>query len=133
MATLTQANIREFFTPFGDIDAIELPKDPYTGKNRGHAIVEFATHKSAQLAAESMDGFDFTDGQKLKVSILSDGPRDGSGAAHKEEDLGEDTTNTYLHSAQDRTALMQKLSRNKEAMIPGGEMNGMGAAGGKAD
>ena len=85
-------------------DAIELPKDPYTGKNRGHSIVEFATHKEARVAAESMNGFELMHGQKLKVNILTDGPREEGG--HKEEDLGEDTTNTYLHSAQDRTALM---------------------------
>jgi len=89
--------------------------------------VEFATHKEARVAAESMNGFELMQGQKLKVNILTDGPRDENGA-HKEEDLGEDTTNTYLHSAQDRTALMQKLSRNKDSMIPGGEMN-QGAAG----
>ena len=41
LATLTVNDIREFFNPFGSIDAIELPKDTYTGKNKGHAIVEF--------------------------------------------------------------------------------------------
>ena len=58
-----------------------------------------------------MNGFELQPGQKLKVNILTDGPRNAE-QANKEEDLGEDTTNTYLHSAQDRTALMQKLSRN---------------------
>ena len=66
-------------------------------------------------------------GHKLKVNILTDGPRynnnnegqAGGNNQKKEEDLGEDTTNTYLHSAQDRTALMQKLSRNQDhAQIP---------------
>lgn len=56
-------------------------------------------------------------GSKLKVNILTDGPKGDPN--HKEEDLGEDTTNTYLHSASDRTALMQKLSRNKDAVLPG--------------
>ena len=100
-----------------------MPKDPYTGKNRGHAIVEFSSHKEARIAAQSMNGFELMHGQKLKVNILTDGPKDDPGS--KEEDLGEDTTNTYLHSAQDRTALMQKLSRNKDAMIPGA-INPMG-------
>lgn len=73
-----------------------MPKDPYTGKNRGHSIVEFTTHKEARIAAQSMNGFELME-QKLKVNILTDGPRNGEG--NKEEDLGEDTTNTYLHSA----------------------------------
>ena len=65
-----------------------------------------------------MNGFELMAGQKLKVNILTDGPRQEGG--NKEEDLGEDTTNTYIHSAQDRTALMQKLSRNKDPVLPGG-------------
>ena len=51
-------DIRQFFSPFGQIDAIELPKDPYTGKNRGHSIVEFSSHKEARIAAQSMNGFE---------------------------------------------------------------------------
>lgn len=85
--------------------------------------MEFASHKEARIAAESMNGFELMHGQKLKVNILTDGPREEG--AHKEEDLGEDTTNTYLHSAQDRTALMQKLSRNKDSLMPGSESNQM--------
>lgn len=49
------------------------------------------------------------------MNILTDGPRNEQ--VGKEEDLGEDTTNTYLHSASDRTALMQKLSRNKDSLL----------------
>jgi len=51
-----------------------------------------------------MNGFELMHGQKLKVNILTDVAKGDPN--HKEEDLGEDTTNTYLHSAQDRTALM---------------------------
>ena len=63
-----------------------------------------------------MSGFELMPGHKLKVNILTDGPRQ---EGNREEDLGEDTTNTYIHSASDRTALMQKLSRNKDSMLPG--------------
>ena len=66
-----------------------------------------------------MNNFEVMPGQKLKVSILQDGPRDQSGkdGAYKEEDLGEDTTNTYLHSAKDRAQLMQKLMGQKDTDI----------------
>ena len=68
-----------------------------------------------------MNGFELTPGQKLKVNILTDGPKNdqanGGGHTGREEDLGEDTTNTYLHSTADRTALMQKLSRNKDPVM----------------
>lgn len=72
-----------------------------------------------------MDGFELMPGAKLKVNILNDGPRQESKQKNQEEDLGEDTTNTYIHSAQDRTALMQKLSRNQDPMLLG---NTSGAA-----
>ena len=66
-----------------------------------------------------MNGFELMEGSKLKVNILTDGPRQEGQQKNQEEDLGEDTTNTYIHSAQDRTALMQKLSRNKDSVLPG--------------
>ena len=68
------------------------------------------------MAAQTMNDFEVMPGQKLKVSILQDGPRDSIGkeGTHKEEDLGEDTTNTYLHSAKDRAMLMQKLMGQKD-------------------
>ena len=71
-----------------------------------------------------MNGFELVKGSTLKVNILTDGPRNDPNG--KEEELGEDTTNTYLHSAQDRTALMQKLSRNKDPMMQPGGPNGTG-------
>ena len=64
-----------------------------------------------------MNNFEVMEGQKLKVSILQDGPKDTVKEGHKEEDLGEDTTNTYLHSAKDRAQLMQKLMGQKESDI----------------
>lgn len=74
LATLSQQDIRGFFTPFGQIDAIELPKDAYTNKNKGHSIVEFKHHKDAKVAVDSMNGFEALPGYKLKVNILTDGP-----------------------------------------------------------
>lgn len=117
LGTLSQQDIREWFSPFGSIDAIELPKDTYTGKNKGHSIVEFQNHSEAKMAAQTMNDFEVMPGQKLKVSILQDGPKDShtGDRNNKEEDLGEDTTNTYLHTAKDRTILMQKLMGKKDS------------------
>ena len=72
LAMLSQQEINQFFAPFGQIDAIELPKDQYTGRNRGHAIVEFSSKEEARIAAQSMNGFELIAGQKLKVNILID-------------------------------------------------------------
>ena len=62
MGNLTQQDIREWFSPFGSIDAIELPKDPYTGQNKGHSIVEFSHHSEAKMAAQTMNDFEVMPG-----------------------------------------------------------------------
>ena len=51
-------NIIQWFNPFGDIDTIELPKDPVTGQNKGHAIIEFHSHRHAKNAVREMNGFE---------------------------------------------------------------------------
>ena len=61
----------QWFVPFGDIENIELPKDHITGKNKGHAIIEFRSHRDAKNAVKEMNGLDIK-GKKLKVSIVTD-------------------------------------------------------------
>lgn len=50
LGKVSESDIRQWFNPFGDIDNIELPKDPVTGRNKGHAIIEFARHRDAKNA-----------------------------------------------------------------------------------
>ena len=50
LPNVSESEIRNWFNPFGEIEAIELPKDPLTGKIKGHAIVEFRKHKDARNA-----------------------------------------------------------------------------------
>ncbi len=45
----SKTEIAQYFEPFGEIISIELPKDSL-GKNKGHAIIEFTTHKDAKNA-----------------------------------------------------------------------------------
>jgi RNA recognition motif-containing protein len=87
-----------------------LPKDHITGRNKGHAIVHFQRHRDAKTAVKEMNGFD-VHGKKLKVSILSDSVNKNMTNRH-EYDLEDDSANQYIHSAQSRALLMQKLSRD---------------------
>jgi len=50
LETKCKAEIAQFFEPFGEIISIELPKDS-SDKNKGHAIIEFTTHKEAKNAS----------------------------------------------------------------------------------
>ena len=99
----------QWFNPFGEIENIELPKDHITGRNKGHAIIEFKRHKDAKTAVKEMNGFDMN-GKILKVSIVTDQDQRRMGN-QKDYDLEDDSANQYIHSAQSRALLMQKLSR----------------------
>lgn len=48
-----------------------MPKDHITGRNKGHAVIEFVRHRDAKTAVKEMNGFEIN-GKKLKVSILTD-------------------------------------------------------------
>ena len=48
-----------------------MPKDHITGKNKGHAVIDFRKHRDAKNAVKEMNGFDIN-GRKLKVSILTE-------------------------------------------------------------
>jgi RNA-binding protein 39 len=71
LANVTESEIRTWFIPFGEIESIELPKDHITGRNKGHAIIEFKRHRDAKDAVKEMNGFDINS-KKLKVSILTE-------------------------------------------------------------
>lgn len=42
-----------------------------TGKNKGHAIIEYNRHRDAKNAVREMNGFDVL-GRQLKCSIVTD-------------------------------------------------------------
>lgn len=48
-----------------------MPRDHITGRNKGHAVIEFKRHRDAKNAVKEMNGFDIN-GKKLKVSIVTD-------------------------------------------------------------
>lgn len=38
---LTESDIRQVFQPFGEVEVVDLHKDPVTGKSKGYAFVQF--------------------------------------------------------------------------------------------
>ena len=89
-----------------------MPRDQQD-KNRGHAIIEFTTHKEAKDASRLMNGVEVAPGQHLKVNILTDGPT--ISANNREFGAQNDDLNDhYINSAQARSQLMQKLMGDKD-------------------
>lgn len=58
--------MRQAFSPFGTIKAVNMSWDSATMKHKGYAFVEFETAEAAQLALEQMNGV-VIGGRNIKV------------------------------------------------------------------
>jgi RNA-binding protein 39 len=67
LADITDNDLRSIFSPFGDIDLIDMPKDPVTLKSKGYCFVQFRKATQAQTAITAMNGFKYK-GKLLKVN-----------------------------------------------------------------
>jgi RNA-binding protein 23/39 len=85
LCCITESDLQQLFSPFGDIVHVELPKDPYTGSDyvcmmtfytciwfsgdcKGYGFIQFRQSQDAREAMAAMNGFDIG-GKKIKVSI----------------------------------------------------------------
>ncbi|MDT8386441.1 MAG: RNA-binding protein [Thiogranum sp.] len=63
----TTEQLRDLFAPHGEVGAVKLVSDRYSGKPRGFAFVEI-DDESVDEAISAMDGVEF-DGRSLKVNL----------------------------------------------------------------
>ena len=63
---LGEESVRQAFSPFGTIKAVNMSWDSATMKHKGYAFVEFETAEAAQLALEQMNGV-VIGGRNIKV------------------------------------------------------------------
>ncbi|GAA5898509.1 hypothetical protein JCM6882_007802 [Rhodosporidiobolus microsporus] len=108
---LTADDIREVFQPFGDLETVELHRDPATGKSKGYCFVKFKRHEDAMTAIEKMNNFSLA-GREIKVGLVAD--RSATFNKHlvnpQEAQLErEESTGKLDNNA--RIELMQKLAR----------------------
>lgn len=76
--TVEENQLRDIFTPYGDIEEFAMIKDRDTGRPKGFAFVTFASQQSAEQALEQ-DGKDL-DGRPLKVNMAQEKPARGGRA-----------------------------------------------------
>jgi len=131
LANISEEELKKLFSPFGEIEFIDLHRDPYTNKCKGFAFVQFKNASEAREAMTAMNGFMLA-GKELKVGIATSdmqlgesGPTAGALALGNNLDsLEEDSRGQgpgkspgLLQDANDRMALMQKLQRDTPMAI----------------
>jgi len=63
----TEEDLRQLFVQFGQVDAVSIIKDKFTGRSRGFGFVEMPDSSQAQAAIAEMNGKDLG-GRGLKVN-----------------------------------------------------------------
>jgi len=74
-------DLREFFTPYGEVSSAKVITDKFTGKSRGFGFVEMADNAAAQKAIAELDN-GTVDGRTIKVMEAKpkeDRPRNNGG------------------------------------------------------
>jgi RNA-binding protein 23/39 len=66
LADITDMDLRSIFSPFGEIDLIDMPRDPNTMKSKGYCFIQFRHASQAQAAIQAMNGFKYK-GKMIKV------------------------------------------------------------------
>lgn len=78
---IQDGDLKDFFTPYGEVTSAKIINDRETGKSRGFGFVEMSDDAAAKKAIAELDGGD-VDGRTIKVMEAKpkeDRPRGGGG------------------------------------------------------
>ncbi|KAG5720202.1 RNA-binding protein rsd1 [Termitomyces sp. T112] len=106
---LTESDIKQVFEPFGDLEFVDLHRDPMTGRSKGYAFVQYKRVEDARMALEQMEGFELA-GRQLRVNTV----HEKGTAKYTQQDSLDEAGGGNLNAAS-RQALMQKLARTEPA------------------
>lgn len=112
---LTESDIKQVFEPFGELEFVDLHRDPATGRSKGYCFIQYKRAEDAKMALEQMEGFELA-GRQLRVNTVHE---KGSVRYTQQESL-EDTGGNL--NAASRQALMQKLARTETPQTPTNEV-----------
>lgn len=77
-------DLREFFTPYGEVTSAKVINDRETGRSRGFGFVEMSDDAAAKKAIAELDGGD-VDGRAIKVMEAKpkEGKSGGGGGGYR--------------------------------------------------
>ena len=64
--TVTEEDLKEAFTPFGEVSSVRLVSDKFSGKSKGFGFVEMPSNEEAEAAIAGLNEKDFK-GRDIKV------------------------------------------------------------------
>ncbi|KAJ8487513.1 hypothetical protein ONZ45_g14311 [Pleurotus djamor] len=102
---LTESDIKQVFEPFGELEFVDLHRDPMTGRSKGYAFIQYKRPEDAKMALEQMEGFELA-GRTLRVNTV----HEKGTARYTQQDSLDESGGGNLNAAS-RQALMQKLAR----------------------
>ncbi|KAL6523733.1 hypothetical protein OROGR_017336 [Orobanche gracilis] len=110
---MTEAQLKQIFGAFGEVELVQLPTDPETGFCKGFGFVQFL-HVEHAKAAQILNGKLEIAGRSIKVSCVTDhvGAQD---CGTKTADFDDDDGGGLALNAQSRAMLMAKLDRSGNA------------------
>ncbi|KAF8971329.1 hypothetical protein BDZ97DRAFT_1913824 [Flammula alnicola] len=106
---LTESDIKQVFEPFGELEFVDLHRDPMTGRSKGYAFVQYKRSEDARMALEQMEGFELA-GRTLRVNTV----HEKGTTKYTPQDSLDEAGGGNLNAAS-RQALMQKLARTETA------------------
>ena len=140
---LTESDIKQVFEPFGELEFVDLHKDPVTGRSKGYAFVQYKRSEDARMALEQMDGFELA-GRTVCVFVICfcyvidpvhqlrvNTVHEKGNIRYAQQDSLDEAGGVYLYfslarflqlraggnlNAASRQALMQKLARIEPAV-----------------
>lgn len=73
---LTENDLRDAFTPFGEIASVSLVTDKYSGESKGFGFVEMENQAQAEEAIKKLDGSALK-GRNIRVNQARPPKKDG--------------------------------------------------------
>lgn len=63
--------MKELFEPFGEIDYVDIHRDPQTGACKGYAFIQYNDPEKAKSAVSAMHNLTITNNQKIGVQLIT--------------------------------------------------------------
>ena len=88
-------DLREFFTPYGEVTSAKVIMDKVSGRSRGFGFVEMSDDEAANKAIQELDGAS-VEGRTIGVSVAK--PREDRAGGNQSGSGGFQRRNNYSNS-----------------------------------